>query len=305
VIAAPITVQTELRGVIYLDSRVAHGIFSSDDVEILGLLGLQIGLATETARAAHAQAERAAVEKELAVTAAVQSLLLPRKTSDTLAGMRIAGYHRPAAQSGGDWWWYEATASSRLVALLADATGHGAGAAMVTAAVAGAYRAVRESAPERRGEALIVDLNSVFTRLCAGSHNMSLAVVEIDSATSAVEVWSAATPPFFISRADGTIATKAVQGALLGADDFSPGVVRFELGAGERLSFFTDGLYEARTERGRALGLRRLSAMVAETKDLAIGDACAELIRRFDDACGTSNRACADDVTVFMIERQS
>jgi len=52
VVAAPLVVHDRLTGVIYLDNRLARGVFTDDDVEILLALGSHIAIAFETARAA-------------------------------------------------------------------------------------------------------------------------------------------------------------------------------------------------------------------------------------------------------------
>lgn len=62
IIAAPLMIRDRMVGVVYLDSRVARGIFTEDDVEILLAIANHIAIALETARAAqlelHVYAER-------------------------------------------------------------------------------------------------------------------------------------------------------------------------------------------------------------------------------------------------------
>ncbi len=52
ILAAPLLVRDRLVGALYLDNRLARGVFTEDDTEILLALGTHIGIALETARAA-------------------------------------------------------------------------------------------------------------------------------------------------------------------------------------------------------------------------------------------------------------
>lgn len=51
IIAAPLQLEGRLLGVVYLDSRLARGIFTAEDVDILSAISTQIAIAIETARA--------------------------------------------------------------------------------------------------------------------------------------------------------------------------------------------------------------------------------------------------------------
>jgi serine phosphatase RsbU (regulator of sigma subunit) len=51
-------------------------------------------------------------------------------------GCDLVGFYRGAEKCSGDWWWYEHISQDKLWVIVADVTGHGAGPAMLTAAVA-------------------------------------------------------------------------------------------------------------------------------------------------------------------------
>ena len=54
------------------------------------------------ARAARSEIEKKEMEKDLEVTGAVQTLLLPRNYTYENRKMKLAGYYEPAARAGGD-----------------------------------------------------------------------------------------------------------------------------------------------------------------------------------------------------------
>ncbi len=64
ILAAPLMLEGRLLGVVYLDSRLARGIFTADDVEILAAISNHIAISFETARAARLEATVAAEREQ-------------------------------------------------------------------------------------------------------------------------------------------------------------------------------------------------------------------------------------------------
>lgn len=63
ILAAPLMIEGRRLGVVYLDSRLARGIFTDDDVEILAAISSHIAVSLETARAAQLE-QTVAAERE-------------------------------------------------------------------------------------------------------------------------------------------------------------------------------------------------------------------------------------------------
>ena len=64
ILAAPLMLEGRLLGVVYLDSRLARGVFTADDVEILSAISNHIAISLETARAAQLEATVAAEREQ-------------------------------------------------------------------------------------------------------------------------------------------------------------------------------------------------------------------------------------------------
>jgi diguanylate cyclase (GGDEF)-like protein len=64
ILVAPLQLKGRLLGVVYLDSRVARGIFTADDVELLVTINQQVAASLETARAAQLDAEIQAANRQ-------------------------------------------------------------------------------------------------------------------------------------------------------------------------------------------------------------------------------------------------
>ncbi|HSJ99676.1 MAG TPA: SpoIIE family protein phosphatase [Kofleriaceae bacterium] len=300
IIAAPIILQERLVGVTYLDSRVAKGIFTKEDLEILDGIGQHIAIALESTRAARIEIERAALEKDLALTAAVQALILPKESSVSTERWDIASFHRPATISGGDWWWYEPQADGGVIIMIGDVTGHGAGSAMVTAIVAGCYEAVRLYAGDQDLPFRLTAIDSMLTKLCAGQYWMTMGALQIEPATGALSWWNAAGTPMACMRPDGSVEVLRAAGMPLGRGTPLFGNRTSTLHGGERLLMFTDGIVEMQTQSRRVLGMRGLLKMLEATRGMPIEDARAHLVESMDQLKGASVQD--DDLTFVLID---
>jgi phosphoserine phosphatase RsbU/P len=80
------------------------------------------------------------IEQDLAVARSIQQALLPR-TAPAIPGFDIAGWNRPADQTGGDYYDWQAMPDGTWLVSLADVSGHGIGPALVTAACRAYMRA--------------------------------------------------------------------------------------------------------------------------------------------------------------------
>ncbi len=64
IMAGPVQIQDHFLGVVYVDSRIARGVFARDDAEILMAISSHIGIAQETARAARLEVDIASERKK-------------------------------------------------------------------------------------------------------------------------------------------------------------------------------------------------------------------------------------------------
>ncbi len=113
--------------------------------EIGGLAQSFSWMAQEVSRLMSETAQKARMENELATVKTVQETLFPPACM-TFGPLEIVGHFEPASECGGDWWSYSRV-DNRVFLWIGDATGHGAPAAMITAAARSAA-AVIEAFPD-------------------------------------------------------------------------------------------------------------------------------------------------------------
>lgn len=299
VMAAPLKLRDRLIGVVYIDSKLAKGMFTNDDVSLLLGLSNHIAIAIETARAARVEAERSALQRDFELLGAVQHLLLPSERTFASPGLRGAGYYQPAAQCGGDWWWYEAQTDGTFWLALGDVSGHGAGAAMISSAVAGTFHTARALMPDVSPARL---LEQVHARIQAfgGGFQMTMGLIRIDPAASTLTWFNAAGPPLFIERKTGCEPVAARGHVLGGADAFDAAEVTVPFGPGDKLLVCTDGLLELEASPGRALGARRVAKMFSRLAPKPPDELTRRLGEELDQIL--RGRPRDDDITFIVVE---
>ena len=266
------------------------------------LLSFALGdhISTINAERDAARSAAVALERDLAVTGTVQRLFLPRQDAFAGPGLALRGFYAPATQCGGDWWWYEPAADDRVRILLGDVTGHGVGAAMVTAGIAAAYRALPEAT--RRGDlrTVMAALNENVSDICAGAHHMTLGALEVDPRAGEVRLWSAGAPAALVLRQDGRVEQLVARGLPLGTPALEVGEARLAVTPGDRLFVFSDGLHELVLAGGRQLGYAGVARMLRRTLGRSGDDAYRDLARELQAALTQTPQL--DDIAFVLID---
>lgn len=247
---------------------LVNSIFKSRrEIIDLGQQAAQDAIAIETARASRFEAEKKLLENDIEVAATVQSLLIPKTRHFRDGDIEVGAYFQPASKAGGDWWWFSKIREHRHRLVVADVTGHGAGAAMVTALLAGCYQTVCETMKDASTEEILRTLNKVIRESCGEKHWVTLMAIEFDLKQEKMEAWTMAAPEIFLAHKD-TANPKAdykIEVAV-GESPSRPmghGELHFEkferpFRNGDEVFIFTDGLFEFVDKTGDQFGLRRL-----------------------------------------------
>jgi ligand-binding sensor domain-containing protein len=245
------------------------------------------------------QAHRlAAVERDLELTGAVQSGCLPEDSLIVSQGVTVQGFYRPAGTCSGDWWWYETPRDGLHRLLVGDVTGHGPGPAMVTAAVASAYRMQTELASGTPLEVRLRAVNNEVLRVGQGTYHMSLTAIELDVTKRELHAYGAGGLPPVVMAGGGRAEVIVCRGTPLGASTFQVGTAVRRLQPGARIFLYTDGVIEIETGNGRQFGLRRLIRLLESTRDAGVEETASLLSR---EATTANGRAVQKDDWTFAI----
>lgn len=298
---APLMARGRLLGLVYADNPAkAVSTLGERERDLLEVLASQATVALESSRAATLEANSKALERDLALTAAVQSLMLPSRAHVPGAIVKVSGHYEPATTCGGDWWWHEFAPSGGGRLLLGDATGHGPPAAMLTAAVSTAYRLFASSSADQRSQTLLKWLDTTLVDICKGAYAMTMCALDVDEKARELVWHTAGAPPALVLSSTGELEVLQAEGAPLGSGGFRAGSARRPLRQGERVLMFTDGVSELALPNGKALGLRQLRKAFVATQGRSHEEAFAMLERELASVRGEV--ALQDDLTFIVVD---
>lgn len=278
-------------------------LFPRERVADLMLLSNLFARATQTVVLSSAVKEAFdGLDYELRSIAEIQKSLLPAE-KPKVPGLDVAVHYQTAKRAGGDYYDFFALPNDRLGVLIADASGHGAPAAVLMA-VAHSIAHTRPEHPLRPGEFLTY-MNAHLTRRYTkptGSFMTAFYAV-FDPMNATLSYASAGhNPPRLLRCADGfKLALNRAQKLPLGikADE-----VYLEqtvpLFPGDQVVFFTDGVIEAVNTDGDVFGSSRIDEELATCYTNA-----GALMRAILASHGlfTAGTTPADDRTLVVVKR--
>ena len=236
----PMRVRDHVLGVLSFVSAESGRRFDEHDLQLAEDLALRAAGAVENARL---------YETAASIAATLQSSLLPPVLPE-IPAIEIAAAYRPAGAAlevGGDFYDVFSTGEDQWYAVVGDVCGKGAEAAAVTAL---ARYTIRAAAVRRRSPSAIlrwlsdamVQQSDDNRRFCT----IACAHFDLSRSPARVTVACGGHPLPVAVRADGTTEEVGVPGTLLGL--VSQPVLQdaaAELGSGDTLVLYTDGLTEA------------------------------------------------------------
>ena len=207
------------------------------------------------------EAWRENLERDLAAARLTQQSLIPQKPPN-LPDWEIAAEYRPVIQVGGDIYGWLRMADHRTLFWIADATGHGAAAALLTtlAKLLFHHGSVEHADPAKIMEAVNTDFRSIF-----GARSFMTAMcVALDSETGRASVVGAGHPPLLVIRhgADAElVCSNAPPLGLLEDSQFAETAI--ELRPGDGFLLYTDGVYGGSKKEDERWSPTRLQALLA------------------------------------------
>jgi sigma-B regulation protein RsbU (phosphoserine phosphatase) len=289
--------QSELLGVLYLDSRAPSSAFSDLDREVLRTLAREAATVVENARLFAAARAKARLDHEIEIASQIQQKLLP-KVLPNLPNVAVAGSTLACYSVGGDCFDVIELDGGRHGFFVGDVSGKGVSAALLATLLQGVFFTTA---------AMDIPLSGVFSRvnryLCERSGDDRYATVfygVLDLAGRFDYVNAGHVPPLIL-RGSG-----AVDG--LGSANFPVGMFHeaeyesasVSLQAGEFLVIYTDGVSEAantRLELFEEVGLRRVMENFKGRTVEELAERIREAVKAF-----TAGAPQSDDITILVIQ---
>ncbi len=217
-----------------------------------------------------------------------------------IVGDRIAcaGTCEPADGVGGDYYDFLPMPGNRLGIALGDVSGKGMYAGLLAAALQARLQAIIAHGPQSPAE-VVGELHRLTAGTIEGNRFATLFFAVFDPDAAALRYVNAGHPAAVVFAASGDIrlleATAPAVG-LFSAASFPEAVV--PMSPGDLFATFSDGLTEAESREGEALGVDGVMRVLRDHRALgprAIVDATLREVRRF-----TADAAASDDRTLVV-----
>jgi sigma-B regulation protein RsbU (phosphoserine phosphatase) len=284
--------------------REDPGAFPRDRIPDLVMMSNLFARATQTLVLSKAVRDAYdAVDFELRTVADIQKALLPTGTP-TVPGLDVAAHLQSAKRAGGDYYDFFELPGGKLGVLVADASGHGAPAAVLMAMTHSITHS-RAEPPTRPGE-LLTHLNAhLARRYTRPTGSFVTAFYAVFDPVNGTLTYSSAghTPPRLRRGADGSLAVlNRAQKLPLG---IKPGESYPEqtvpLRPGDQVVLFTDGVIEAVSTDGDVFGTDPIDEALATSAPSA--SSLLKLILTLWNAF-TIGVPSNDDRTLVVVGRQ-
>jgi sigma-B regulation protein RsbU (phosphoserine phosphatase) len=297
-LAIPLVHKDRVVGVFDLESPQLDR-FSERHVKVLTPLASQVAIAIENARLYDEIVRNdARLQRELRIARDIQRALFP-DGSPRGAGWEASAHFRPARELGGDLYDFYDMGEGLLGVATGDVAGKGVPAALYAAYASGAVRA---RAFERRPPAdLMQRVNRTLRRRGIEGLFCTLAYALFDFQERSLRLANSGLPHPFHYRAGAARAVPLdVSGLPLGTfDGVSYDELKVELGAGDAVVFYSDGVIEAR--RGREeYGAERLCRGLEENASRPAAEIGEGLMADLDGFLG--GETPHDDVTLIVVK---
>ena len=252
-------------------------------------------------------AEKKRLEEELRIARQIQMSLLPRGPLD-FPGLSITALCVPAREVGGDYYDFFPLGPRRLGVLIADVSGKGTSAALYMAELKGLVLSLSQIYQSPRQ--LLIEVNRIISdNLDTRSFiTMTYAVIDLDACTMTF-ARAGHTPVVFLKDGDARGAQSLIPNGIVvglripGAHEKFVELLeeqRIDLGRGDVIALYTDGITEAMDVRSDLFGDARLSRLVAEHGHLDAADLRERILREIEAFVGNADQH--DDMTMILMK---
>jgi len=298
--AAPLECEGAIEGLLYAEAGMSREPFSKRDLALLATVAHMLAARVRTSRLLLDREKSRVIEREMEIARQIQGNLLP--ASDPVTDhFEFLGRAIPSRQVGGDLFGYWRPSDRLLYGAIADVSGKGVGPGLLMACLV----AYMNGGTRRNPDTAI--LATWLSRDLAGHTNSNrfatAFLFRLDPEGNWVEYTNAGHNAAILVRSGGSLERLETQGLPLALFPGSVpyGLAKVELGPGDLLFLYTDGITEAAEPGGEEFGMDRLERVLVPARALPLAD----LVAQVDQAMATFAQGLpfGDDRTVMVVRR--
>ena len=281
-------------GVLYLDSR-RPAAFSRLDRRILDALSVEAASVLDNARLVERERGRQRLEQEIDIAREIQQALLPRNFPNH-PQFAVTGCNFPCLAVGGDYFDVFPMSDERTAFLIADVSGKGLGAALLTTMLQGALSGLT------LGTDPALVFNHISRFLCEHAEVGRYATVffAVLSPEGLLEYINAGHPsPILLrgGRAEAPFTEGSFPVGLVPGAEYI--AVRVQLEPEDTLVLFSDGVTEAMDPQEEMFGVTRLQEVLRGLRDAPLEQMQTAILESVEDF--TRGARQADDLTLLLV----
>ena len=216
-------------------------------------------------RAVEEQNSLIAIRQELDIARNFPLSILP-ETLPLIDGIAFNAKYEPMSEIGGDFYDFHHFDDKRTGVFIADVTGHGVPAALISTMIKIAFTMCGDKFSNPAD--LLKGINkTLFNNLSGRYITAFYALIDLESMT--VTFSNAAHWPMYLQKKNGDLEYLKVKGRLIGLmenNEYTNATVNID--QGDRIIFFTDGLIEERNSEGEIFGEEAFENILKELHHL-------------------------------------
>ena len=228
-----------------------------------------------------------------------QRSLLPQ-VLPRVENLELHAFCKPTRYVGGDFYDFVQLQSGELVGVLADVSGKGISASLLSSMLLGCLQMQL-----RANVSVHESLNRLNRFLCeksSASRFVTIFLFTLDSGGSGKYISAGHNPTYVFRAANGEIEELESNNMIVGAFLFATfETAELQLNKGDVLVAYSDGLTEAENPQGEMLGEERVKSIIrteAPSGSKHLETKLLETIQKF-----TMGRSQTDDITIIIVER--
>lgn len=243
-------------------------------------------------------------DKQLEFAQNLQRKIIPSPGSFVSDHYHFYSYLKPFRKVGGDFYDFHFMDNGKISLLIADATGHGIDAAMITSMIKLSYSYTMKDNRINQSPSLILkQIESDISQQMDNTFFTAIALV-LDPKDGVLYFANAGHPDAILMKANHKIEMLKPNLPMLGLQQFMKTMhyfdMRINFSKGDKLLLFTDGLVDAKNPDREDFSIERVVAVVKNNFDLPINLIGGHVI----DACidFKGDQAPSDDICILGIE---
>ena len=288
--------QSEMLGVLYLDSHMPSSAFSDMDRAVLRSLAIEASTVIENARLFTAARQMERLNHELEIASDLQQQLLP-KAFPQAPHFQVAGWNLACHSIGGDCYDALELPGGRHAFVVADVAGKGIPAALLASTIQGIVATATRL--EMQPETVAMHLNRYLYDRSGIERYATVFLSWLDSPGEFVYINAGHVPPF-VRTASGQVYPLTSESFPLGMFDFAEfHCSKVQLAPGDTVLIYTDGFTEAANPEGEFFGENRLRDLLKQEQSGNPEQLLAKIqavVREF-----TRGASQSDDMTLLVI----